>query len=123
MFAELIVRAFHARTLAHLLHLTSPTYARHIALNEFYDGIVELADSLCEAWQGREKKLISAGAALSKCRCTMSDDPVKMITEFRDWVDENRYDAVPAEMTHLHNMIDEIVSLCDSTLYKLTFLR
>ena len=37
---ELVMRLFHARTTAHVLHLKSRSYAQHVALNEFYDGVV-----------------------------------------------------------------------------------
>ena len=122
MFPELIFRAFHARTATHFLHLTSPTYAKHMPLEAFYDEIVDIADELCETWQGHEQKLITATPA--NCRYTgCPSDPVQVITEFRDWVIDNRYDAVPAELTHMHNIIDEMVALCDRTLYKLKFLR
>ena len=42
MIGELIVRCFHARTNAHILHLQTRSYATHVALNEFYDEIVTL---------------------------------------------------------------------------------
>lgn len=38
---ELILRCFHARTNAHVLHLTTRSFAAHKALNEFYDGVVD----------------------------------------------------------------------------------
>ena len=60
MARELILSCFHARTVAHLLHLTTRSYAAHKALNEFYDEIIDLVDSFAEAYQG-EYGLIDFG--------------------------------------------------------------
>jgi DNA-binding ferritin-like protein len=52
MIAELVMRLFHARTAAHVMHLQTTSYAKHKALNEFYDAIVDFADSIAEGYQG-----------------------------------------------------------------------
>ena len=48
MIGKLIMELFHARTTAHVLHLRSRSYAQHVALNTFYDEIIDLADTLAE---------------------------------------------------------------------------
>ena len=40
MIGELIIKLLHARTNAHILHLGTTSYAKHKALNDFYDEIV-----------------------------------------------------------------------------------
>lgn len=50
--AEIIGVMFMSRTYAHMAHLKTGSFAKHKALNEFYDGVVDLADSLAEASQG-----------------------------------------------------------------------
>ena len=42
MIGELIIKLLHARTNAHLLHLGTTSFAKHKALNDFYDEIVDL---------------------------------------------------------------------------------
>lgn len=118
MIGELVMRLFHARTTAHVLHLKSRSYAKHKALNDFYDGIVDIADSLAEAYQG-EHGLIDAYPP----RYNPVDDPLKLVSELAEWIEQNRYDAVEAEDTYLHNIIDEALALCRSTQYKLRFLK
>ena len=118
MIGEFLLICFHARTNAHVLHLQTRSYAAHKALNEFYDEIVDLADAVAEAYQGKYGLIDTYPP-----RYTPVDDPVKLITELRSWIDDNRYECCNAEDTALHNMIDEIVALCDSTLYKLRFLK
>ena len=52
MIGELIIKLLHARTNAHILHLGTTSFAKHKALNDFYDEIVDLVDTLAEAYQG-----------------------------------------------------------------------
>ena len=52
MIGKLVMELFHARTTAHVLHLKSRSYAQHVALQGFYDGVIPLADALAEAYQG-----------------------------------------------------------------------
>lgn len=119
MIGELILRMFHARTNAHVLHLQSRSYAQHVALKDFYDGIVDFADSIAEGYQG-EHGLIDF---TTKTRYAHEADPVKMISTLQEWVEQNRYEAIEAEDTYIQNVIDEVVMLCSSTLYKLKYLR
>lgn len=119
MIAELIYRIFHARTNAHILHLGTRSYAQHIALNEFYEGIVGFADQIAEAYQG-EHGLIDFS---SKSTYRSQSDALKLVEELKEWIEENRYEAIEAEDTYLHNVVDEIVELCSSTIYKLRFLK
>lgn len=118
MIGELISRCFHARTEAHILHLQTRSYAEHVALNEFYDGIVDLADSLAEAYQGMHGLIKKYGT-----RQAPAESGVALIEGLADWIDEHRYDCCPAEDSCLQNIIDEILALCSSSLYKLRFLK
>ena len=118
MIGELIMRCFHARTNAHVLHLKTRSYAAHKALNEFYDGIVDLTDSIAEGYIG-EHGLIDNFPP----RYTPVDDPIKLISDLKEWIEQHRYEAVEAEDTYIQNVIDEVVMLCSSTIYKLRILK
>ena len=50
---ELIALLFLAREIAHREHLKTRSFAAHMALNEFYTGIIENADAIAEAYQGQ----------------------------------------------------------------------
>lgn len=113
---ELIMRCFHARTVAHVLHLKTRSYAAHKALQKFYDEIVDLADEFAEAYIGCNGLIEDYPAT-----CRMSSDAVTMLTDLYDWIDENR--AGVSDESHLQNIIDEIQSLIDATRYKLKFLK
>ena len=115
---ELVMRCFHARTAAHVLHLKTRSYAAHKALNEFYDEIVDLTDSFAEAYQG-EYGLIGSYPATYR----PYNDPLPMLDELVEWINEHRAECCDKADTYLQNMIDEIVSLIRSTQYKLKNLK
>lgn len=51
--ADFVGTLFLARDVAHSVHLNTRSFAKHSALNSFYDEIVDLADKFAEAYQGR----------------------------------------------------------------------
>lgn len=114
--AEFVMRCFHARTTAHVLHLKTRSYAAHKALNDFYDGIVGLIDSFAEAWQG-EYGLIEAYPA----KYTPFEDGIALMDDLVKWIEANRDDI--CDDTYCQNIIDEVVALIRSTQYKLRFLK
>lgn len=110
-----VVELFHARTNAHMQHLKTRSFAAHKALGEFYDGIVDKTDAFAEAYQGRYGLIDYPDVPFKK-----ESDPIMMIKGLRRYVDENR--MMMGSESELQNLIDEIVALMDSTLYKLEFL-
>ena len=119
MISELIYRLLHARTNAHILHLGTRSYAQHIALAEFYEAVGDFADRIAECYIGEHGEIdFTAKTAYRPCA-----EPLKLIEELKAWVEQHRYEAVEAEDTYVHNIIDEVVALCASTQYKLRFLK
>lgn len=118
MMGDLVMRCLHARTNAHVLHLKTTSYAKHKALNEFYDQIVDLADTLAEVYQGDYGVI-----ATYPPRYTPVDDPVELVSTLAKWIEDNRYACCDADDTYMQNIIDEIVALCRQTLYKLKVLK
>lgn len=114
----LIGTLFLARDLAHIEHLRTRRYAQHMALDGFYNGIIGLADSFVEAYQGRYRKLISIQLSANNGDSNIAD----LLDAQREWIHTYRYEAVPKDETALQNIIDEIEGLYMSTVYKLTFL-
>lgn len=118
LIAEFIMRCFHARTIAHVLHLKTRSFAAHKALNEFYDGIVEPVDRLAEAYQG-DYGLIDG----YPMKCQMFPDGLALMDDLSEWIADNRAKVCDKDDTYLQNIIDEIVALIRSTQYKLKFLK
>jgi hypothetical protein len=120
MIGRLIAILFLSRDLAHREHLKTTSYAQHVALNEFYDAIVDLADKLTEAYQGRHE--IIANIPLLKDESPKAV-PADMLKNHMDMVEKLRYTAIEKTDTPLQNIVDEVVSQYLSTLYKLRNLK
>jgi hypothetical protein len=116
--ADFIGTLFLARDVTHSVHLNTKSYAKHVALNEFYDGIVDLADKFAEAYQGRHG-LIGPITLMSAKKTT---DVIEFLKDSLADIEEMRYKVCEKDDTPLQNIIDEIVGQYLSTLYKLRFL-
>jgi hypothetical protein len=119
MIGEFIALLFLSREVAHRAHLATTSYSQHMALGAFYEGIVPLVDTLAEAYQGRNG-LIDDIPILDR---ESPADILETLTTHLAWVEANRYEAAPKEDSTLQNIIDEIISLYLSTLYKLKNLK
>jgi hypothetical protein len=114
MIEELIAMCFRTRNQAHLMHWKTKSYAEHQALGSFYDNLIDTLDKLVEACQG-SKGII--GHVNIACK-DESVDIIKNLTEDANWISRNRVKighGVPA----LENILDELVGVYLSALYKL----
>jgi hypothetical protein len=109
---------FLARDVAHSVHLNTRSFAKHSALNTFYDEIVDLTDKFAESYQGKYG-LIGPIALMSAKK---TNNIVEFLEDQVEELMKMRYDVVEKECTPLQNIIDEILGLYYSTLYKLKFL-
>jgi hypothetical protein len=116
--ADFVGTLFLARDVTHSVHLNTRSFSKHMALQAFYEGIVDLADKFAEAYQGRH--------GLIGPISLMSAKKTSNVTEFLESslaeVEKMRYEVVDKTDTALQNIIDEIVGLYLSTLYKLKHL-
>lgn len=119
MIARLIAILFLSREIAHRDHLKTHSFSEHMALNTFYNEIIELADDLTEMYQGRHGIIES----IPMLKSTPTDNPANDLQEQLDAVEKIRYTAVEKTDTAIQNKIDEIVGLFLSTLYKLRNLK
>lgn len=115
---EFMGMMFLARDVAHKVHLSTRSFAKHMALDGFYHGIVDFADKFAEAYQGRY--------GIMKDIPLMSASKTENIVEFLEsqlsHIEKNRMDICDKEDSALQNIVDEIIGLYLSTLYKLKFL-
>jgi hypothetical protein len=109
---------FLARDVTHSVHLNTRSYAKHKALQKFYENIIDLADGFAEAYQGRHG-LIGAITLQSSKKTT---NVTEFLQDQLDEIEKCRYDVCDKTDTALQNLIDGIVELYLSTLYKLKFL-
>jgi DNA-binding ferritin-like protein len=109
---------FLARDVTHSVHLNTRSFSKHSALQTFYEEVIELADKFAEAYQGR-KGLIGP---ISLQSAKKTSNVVEFLEQSLKDIENTRYKVVDKTDTPLQNIIDEIVGLYLSTLYKLRFL-
>jgi DNA-binding ferritin-like protein len=109
---------FLARDVTHSVHLNTRSYAKHKALQKFYENIIDLADGFAEAYQGRHG-LIGPISLMSAKKTT---NVVEFLQGQLEEIEKGRYDVCEKDDTPLQNLIDGIIELYLSTLYKLRFL-
>lgn len=107
-----------ARGIVHSAHLSTRSFAKHSALAGFYSGIIGLADTFAEAYQGRHG-LIGPVTLLSPKKTA---NIVEFLTAQGAELEAARYEVCDKSDTPLQNIIDEVIGLYLSTLYKLKFL-
>ena len=107
-----IAMLFLSRDLAHAAHLRTDSYAEHVALNTFYDSVVDLADKLAESWMGHQRSKLGEIPLLDNQFTGSIDDVLEQILA---WVEDNR----PGSPSYIENIIDEICALFAQTLYRL----
>ena len=117
--AACVAYLFDARTAAHKIHLSTPNYAAHIALAEWYDAVIDLADQLAEVARG-----IALGQVLpfdaAECACKAETNPVTLLAGVVAYLDANR--AALSPRSEVQNIVDEIQNLTHRAIYKTTSL-
>jgi hypothetical protein len=110
--AEIVGILMMSRTAAHLMHLKTDSYSKHMALDDFYTNIVDHMDQFAEAAQGKMGKLDIPFVNL------MGDlsDPVGTLEQH---MKEIKMLAEGCEMRMLDAIVDNIEACYSKTLYKL----
>ena len=94
-------------------HLRTAKYAKHEALDEFYKEMPEKVDNLIEAWMGANGKKVKGYTNL----LTSSNmNTLKYLTELKK-ICKDGYDLMD-DNEELESLLDDIVNLINSTLYK-----
>jgi DNA-binding ferritin-like protein len=109
---------FLARDVTHSVHLNTRSYAKHKALQKFYENIIDLADGFAEAYQGRHGLI----GPISLMSAKKTGNVVEFLQDQLAEIEKGRYDVCEKDDTPLQNLIDGIIELYLSTLYKLRFL-
>lgn len=122
---KLFSKLFESREMAHVYHLQVKgdmgSHASHTALNDYYDGILDIIDTLVEIYQGQYD--IVEGYENIDTTGTKTKDPIDYFKELAQFVKDCRFEALSKDDTHLQNIVDEVVALIYKTLYKLRFTK
>lgn len=116
---EFFGKLFQIRDQMHINHLRitgTGSYAGHKALNEFYDGILDLTDGLIESYQGKYGILDLSIPASTKT------EPITTLKELVSLTDNGNVYKMFKE-TWIQNQLDEISTLAYQTIYKLENLK
>ena len=116
--ADFIGLFFLARDVTHSVHLNTRSYAKHKALQKFYENIIDLADSFAEAYQGRYGLL----GPISLMSAKKTSNVIEFLENQLAEIESVRYDVCDKDDAPLQNLIDGIIELYLTTLYKLRFL-
>jgi hypothetical protein len=111
---QLVSELLESVTIIHKFHLKSKSYAEHKALQKFYEGIGDLADTLFEtsAWQNNSIEIPAP---------TINDvTSVNYLIKLATFVEQVR---LATTYSDLQNQMDEVKTLIFSTLYKLNNLK
>lgn len=118
MIDRLIARVFETRNAAHLAHWATTSFAKHMALAEFYSGLPEKLDAIVEAYQGGRGLLVSTNYQPVKANPANIAEHIKAEAE---WLVVSR-DDIAVGLPSVANMLDDLHGHYLVVLYKLRFL-
>jgi len=122
MVAACAVELMNARNSFHKLHLKvtgEGSYAAHIALGDFYDGLPGHADTIVEGYQGAAEKILDCKYVSPRTLETVADgvaylrDIYGIITKLQGML----------PYSEIVNNLDLVKDSINSTKYKLLFLK
>lgn len=116
--AAFVGTLMQSRNQAHIYHLQTQSFAAHLALNAYYDGIIPLIDALVESYQGRHG-ILRGYRMLGTIK--EDDSAITYFEGLSKYVESVR-PTLPQD-SYLQNQIDTIIELIESTKYKLKFLH
>jgi hypothetical protein len=116
--AQLVGLLFLGRNVAHSVHLNTRSYSKHVALNTFYDSVIDVADAFAEAYQGRHGLIGPIAIPAAK----KTTNIIEFLQGQLEEIEKGRYEVCDKEDSSLQQLIDNIVELYLTTLYKLRFL-
>lgn len=104
-------KAFELVTRAHNAHLSTESYAQHVALGDFYSALEDKVDDIVETYQGCFGNLDKPDPGVKNA-----------IAEFANWIEAHK-EEIAKENDIVENQLDEIGALLAKTYYKLENLK
>ena len=118
-FVDIVSGILHSRTQIHIYHLQTKSFSVHKALNDYYDGVVDLFDGLVESYQGKH-------GIVEDYKCDGYDNytSVNSAIEYLQKLDKTiEGSRKSVKESFIQNQIDTVQELIYSTIYKLKFLE
>ena len=118
MIEQLIARVFAARNATHIAHWKTKSFSEHMALGDFYDGVIDTVDKLVECYQGNFGLI----GVVPQNGGVVMGDTLKALEQDVVWIANNR-EKICGEVDALENIVDELTALYLKTIYKLKHLK
>lgn len=99
-------------------HLKTAKYGKHKALQDFYEEMPDLVDALIEGWMGAHGKKVGA---FQNILSSSNLNTLKYLNELKRVCKEGK--TLMGENEELISLIDDIINLINSTLYKVKELN
>lgn len=118
MIDELIQRVITVRDQAHLAHWSTKSFSEHMALGDFYDGVISSLDNLVENYQGYK-------GLVKNIKIKAFETPDNILDTLKEdvkWINENR-DKISYKIPSLANILDDLTSVYTKAIYKITNLK
>ena len=116
MIEELVSRVFYARNLAHFTHWKTKSFSQHMALGEFYDGVIDTIDALVEAYQGVFGLIGNVPAP------RIDGDILSVLHADSEWIEANHENICRGNRA-VGNLLDSVTDKYITTIYKLENLK
>ncbi|CAB5220245.1 hypothetical protein UFOVP235_18 [uncultured Caudovirales phage] len=116
MIEQLISRTFATRNAAHVAHWQakgSGSFARHMALDEFYNDVIDSLDSLVEAYMGVYGIIPDVPTASAP-----TGDILGVLSQDVRWIKTNASELTK-DYSALMNLVDNISAVYLKAIYKL----
>ena len=111
--SEFVATLLHSATVTHLMHFKTDSYAEHMALGQYYEGIVDLVDSLAESIQGRYGVIPVCTTPM----VTPDVDAMDYMNKLRVYVELGR-SGIPND-SEIQNEVDNVANLINTTIDRL----
>lgn len=117
---QIIAHLFAARDISHALHLKSKSFAIHMALNEFYDTLIDLIDSIAEMYQGKYGIMQNTLPDAEDLKFS-SNSEQEFIKDFTEWA-EGAKQEIPQD-SFILNEWDAVCAAAYKARYKIENLK
>lgn len=119
MIETLVGRVFATRSAAHLAHFATKSYAQHVALGEFYEGLIGQIDEIVEVYQGKFGLIEPRSVPAMPWKVS---EIGKHLAAEVEWIEANKK-QISRDCEAVQNLIDELAALYHRTVYKMENLR
>lgn len=109
---------FHARQQAHFWHLDTKSFAEHKCLQDFYEGLLELTDTLLEVYMGKGKRIDFGGVRMT-FHAYNKEKMTEYFKKLARYINRKKKGLTASE-GDLNSILEEVLVLVNKTLYLLT---